>query len=157
WVSSGGGGAAPYAGPKSGCLCDLNASAAITIRTIIAPTPRCVRLPNIMLPPSALSSGCVWADYISFGTSRHWRRRVREGTFRAMKALSTVPTIGELRQTTDAWRKSGARIAMIPTMGALHRGHLALVNEAQRRAGKVVVSIFVNPAQFAPHEDFDRY
>jgi pantoate--beta-alanine ligase len=68
-----------------------------------------------------------------------------------------VRTIPELRLITAAWRKSGETIALIPTMGALHDGHLALVREGQRRATRTVVSIFVNPTQFAPHEDFSRY
>jgi pantoate--beta-alanine ligase len=68
-----------------------------------------------------------------------------------------VRTIAELRQITGAWRKAGEAIALIPTMGALHEGHLALVREGQRLACRTVVSIFVNPTQFAPHEDFSRY
>ena len=68
-----------------------------------------------------------------------------------------VRTIPELRRITAAWRRAGETIALIPTMGALHEGHLALVREGQRRARRTVVSIFVNPTQFAPHEDFSRY
>jgi pantoate--beta-alanine ligase len=71
--------------------------------------------------------------------------------------LQVVRTIAPLRRTLELYRKAGQRIALVPTMGALHRGHMALVREAQRRAKRVVVSIFVNPTQFAPHEDFASY
>ena len=71
--------------------------------------------------------------------------------------LETVTTAAGLRLAVDAWRAAGERIALVPTMGALHEGHLALVRQARARAAKVVVSIFVNPAQFAPTEDFARY
>jgi len=66
-------------------------------------------------------------------------------------------TVSTLRQPVTAWRKRNEKIALVPTMGALHAGHLALVKAARRRAHRVVVSIFVNPAQFAPHEDFSTY
>jgi pantoate--beta-alanine ligase len=66
-------------------------------------------------------------------------------------------TIAALRDTLSAFRAAGETIALVPTMGALHRGHLALVEEAQKQARRVVVSIFVNPTQFAPHEDFGSY
>ena len=72
----------------------------------------------------------------------------------APKILRTVPA---LRRALEPYRKAGASIALVPTMGALHRGHMALVREARRRAKRVVVSIFVNPTQFAPHEDFASY
>jgi pantoate--beta-alanine ligase len=62
-----------------------------------------------------------------------------------------------LRTTLAQWRARGERLALVPTMGALHQGHLSLVRLAQRRADRVIVSIFVNPAQFAPHEDFKTY
>jgi len=66
-------------------------------------------------------------------------------------------TVSKLRATLLPFRGRRQSIALVPTMGALHRGHLALVKEAQRRARRVVVSIFVNPTQFAPHEDFGSY
>jgi pantoate--beta-alanine ligase len=66
-------------------------------------------------------------------------------------------TVPSLRRTLAPWRRAGAKIALVPTMGALHAGHLALIAQARRRARRVVVSIFVNPAQFAPSEDFGSY
>lgn len=63
----------------------------------------------------------------------------------------------ELRFWLRSQRAGGRRIGFVPTMGALHEGHLALVDEARRRAGLVVMSIFVNPLQFGPGEDFERY
>ena len=66
-------------------------------------------------------------------------------------------TVPSLRRALAPFRDTGERIALVPTMGALHRGHLALVREARRCARHVVVSIFVNPTQFAPHEDFGSY
>lgn len=66
-------------------------------------------------------------------------------------------TVRELRHRVARWLRVGEKVALVPTMGALHAGHLSLVRLARKHAGRVVVSIFVNPAQFAPTEDFSTY
>jgi pantoate--beta-alanine ligase len=71
--------------------------------------------------------------------------------------LETIEQISMLRERAAGWRRAGQRVAFVPTMGNLHAGHLALVAEAQRLAERVVVSIFVNPLQFGPQEDFGAY
>ena len=71
--------------------------------------------------------------------------------------IITEETIDLLRQQLQSWRQTGQRIAFVPTMGNLHDGHLRLVDEAKKHADRVVVSIFVNPTQFAEGEDFTRY
>jgi pantoate--beta-alanine ligase len=68
-----------------------------------------------------------------------------------------VRTVPALRTAVARLRRAGGKVALVPTMGALHAGHLALVRYAKRRARHVIVSIFVNPAQFAPHEDLATY
>jgi pantoate--beta-alanine ligase len=72
-------------------------------------------------------------------------------------ALPVVRTVAALRAQVSAWKREGLRVAMVPTMGALHEGHLSLVRLGNEKADRTVASIFVNPAQFAPHEDFDAY
>src|SRR6187431_1228939 len=69
----------------------------------------------------------------------------------------TIRMLPALRAWILRARGKGETVALVPTMGALHAGHLALVRLARRRADRVVVSIFVNPAQFAPNEDYGSY
>lgn len=71
--------------------------------------------------------------------------------------LPVVRSVDDLRAQVSAWHRDGKTVALVPTMGALHDGHLALVRRAWELADQVVASVFVNPTQFAPHEDFDRY
>lgn len=72
-------------------------------------------------------------------------------------SLSAVRNVATLRDAVGAWRKQGLSVGLAPTMGALHEGHLSLVRAAKSRCDRVVASLFVNPKQFAPHEDFERY
>jgi pantoate--beta-alanine ligase len=71
--------------------------------------------------------------------------------------IPVIRAISDLRRQVGAWREARETVALVPTMGALHEGHLQLVRLARSRCSRAVVSIFVNPTQFAPHEDFDRY
>ena len=71
--------------------------------------------------------------------------------------MKIVRTIRDLRAEVGQWRAAGLSVALVPTMGALHAGHIALVGAALTTADRVVVTIFVNPTQFAPHEDLARY
>ena len=75
----------------------------------------------------------------------------------ALGQLKTFTEIAALREQIQAWRTAGERIAFVPTMGNLHDGHLSLIKQAKLHATRVVASIFVNPTQFGPKEDFASY
>lgn len=74
-----------------------------------------------------------------------------------MSAIDTVRTVAELRDRVAGWKRAGARVGVVPTMGALHAGHLALVAEAKRRCERVIVTLFVNPKQFERADDLAAY
>lgn len=74
-----------------------------------------------------------------------------------MSAIDTVRTVAELRDRIAGWKRAGARVGVVPTMGALHAGHLALVAEAKRRCERVIVTLFVNPKQFERADDLAAY
>lgn len=71
--------------------------------------------------------------------------------------MDSVTRIQSVRERVAGWRAAGESVALVPTMGGLHKGHLALITEARQRCARVVLSIFVNPLQFGPNEDFARY
>lgn len=71
--------------------------------------------------------------------------------------FEVVHDVQQLKARLAAWRGAGETIGLVPTMGALHGGHISLVHEGKRHASKIVLSVFVNPAQFAPSEDFNAY
>ena len=71
--------------------------------------------------------------------------------------ISVLNSPSDMKKVSDACRKAGRKLGFVPTMGALHQGHISLVEESVRRADVTVASVFVNPTQFGPGEDFDRY
>jgi len=71
--------------------------------------------------------------------------------------MDTIRTIDDMQAASAALKRSGRRVALVPTMGALHDGHVALIRQARTQGAAVVVSIYVNPTQFGPHEDFREY
>ena len=71
--------------------------------------------------------------------------------------MKVISSLSEMQALSESARKADRRIGFVPTMGFLHEGHLSLMRKARKECDAVVVSVFVNPAQFAPNEDFQRY
>lgn len=89
-----------------------------------------------------------------------WQRRggsAGELAANDMTLPDIATTVPALRARVAAWRSAGERVALVPTMGALHEGHLELARRGRHEADRVIVSIFVNPKQFGPNEDFAKY
>lgn len=71
--------------------------------------------------------------------------------------MDIVRTVAEMRSHVSMWRREGLNVALVPTMGSLHAGHLSLMKVGKERSDRVIATIFVNPLQFAPNEDFETY
>ncbi len=84
-------------------------------------------------------------------------RSVAEGFFAGGGIMKVVKSVAEMQQLADLWRRDGKVIAFVPTMGYLHEGHLALMRLGRTKGQILVISIFVNPIQFGPKEDYERY
>jgi pantoate--beta-alanine ligase len=85
-----------------------------------------------------------------FSVTQSWREAI-------LSCMEIIRTVGEMQTASSVMKRSGRRVALVPTMGALHEGHAALMRQAREHDAAVVVSIYVNPTQFGPQEDFKRY
>jgi pantoate--beta-alanine ligase len=136
-------------GPRTIDL-DLLLYDAIVLDTprLTIPHPRMADRPFVLVPAAEIAPETL--DPVT-GCS------LRELSARVKRPIAPVATIADLRAHVQRARDDGRKVGLVPTMGALHEGHLSLVDAARRECSFVIVTIFVNPTQFGPHEDYERY
>src|SRR5439155_6337094 len=121
---------------------------------VTVPHPRMHERRFVLAPAAEIAAD--WRHPVAKRTIGEMLVELPSATFREV-GMRVITSPKDVQNAVLRLRGDGRRIALVPTMGALHEGHLSLVRAARQRADVVVATIFVNPAQFAPNEDFGKY